>query len=82
MKFLIIRYRTWRYRKLVRALYDILMNTNKRRIDFGYTETRLVEVGEMALIMLFQKSIVFLKVGNMLNLQKRKKWEMNKDSVE
>ena len=41
LKFLIIRYRTWRYRKLVRALYDILMNTNKRRIDFGYTETRL-----------------------------------------
>ena len=41
LKFLIIRYRAWRYRKLVRALYDILININSRRIDFGYTEIRL-----------------------------------------
>ena len=41
IKLLIAKYKAKRYRKLVLEIQDILINTNKRRIDFGYTETRL-----------------------------------------
>ena len=41
IKLLIAKYKAKRYRKLVLEIQDILINTNKHRIDFGYTETRL-----------------------------------------
>lgn len=41
IKLLIAKYKAKRYRKLVSEIQAILMNTNKRRIDFGYTEIML-----------------------------------------
>lgn len=41
IKLLIAKYKAKRYRKLVLEIQDILINTNSRRIDFGYTETKL-----------------------------------------
>lgn len=41
IKLLITKYKAKRYKKLVLEIQDILINTNKCRIDFGYTETKL-----------------------------------------
>ena len=41
IKLLIAKYKVKRYRKLVLEIQAILMHTNKSRIDFGYTETKL-----------------------------------------
>ena len=41
IKLLITKYKAKRYRKLVLEIQAILLNTDKRRIEFGYTETRL-----------------------------------------
>ena len=41
IKLLITKSKAKRYRKLVLDIQAILINTNSRRIDFGYTEIRL-----------------------------------------
>lgn len=41
IKQLAVKYKAKRYRKLVLSIRDILINVDKRRIDFGYTETKL-----------------------------------------